>query len=156
VLAAVTTGAFHGDSLPLGPGSQGSWVKWVQNRLHQLGYYHGSISGDYDQATALAVQQFQASAGVTGDPASTAGQHTLVALAAAGSTPNLRYGTRSSDVARLDEALDLAEGANLSGDKYSIQTAEAVAQYQQSVGLQPSGQVDGATWAKLQTGTLGG
>jgi peptidoglycan hydrolase-like protein with peptidoglycan-binding domain len=154
--AAATGGAFSGDSLPLGPGSSGTWVSWVQTRLKQLGDYHGSISGDFDQATALAVQQFQASAGVTGDAASTVGQHTLVALAAAGSTPNLRLGSHSSSVARLDEALNLAAGTSLSGDRYSVQTAEAVAQYQQSVGMQPTGQLNAATWAKLQTGTLAG
>jgi peptidoglycan hydrolase-like protein with peptidoglycan-binding domain len=154
--ASAGSAAFSGDGLPLGPGSSGSWVRWVQQRLQQLGYYHGSISGDYDQATALAVQRFQGSAGVTGDPAGTVGQHTQVALAAAGSTPNLRLGSRSSQVARLDEALDLAQGGNLSGDRYSMQTAAAVAQYQQSVGLRATGQVDAATWAKLQTGTLAG
>jgi peptidoglycan hydrolase-like protein with peptidoglycan-binding domain len=154
--ASTGAGAFSGDGFPLGPGSSGSWVKWVQQRLQQLGYYHGPISGDYDQATALAVQRFQASAGVTGDAASTVGQHTQVALAAAGSTPDLRPGSRSSQVARLDEALDLAQGGNLAGDRYSMQTAAAVAQYQQSVGLQATGQVNAATWAKLQTGTLAG
>jgi peptidoglycan hydrolase-like protein with peptidoglycan-binding domain len=154
--ATAGAGSFSGDGFPLGPGSSGSWVKWVQQRLKQLGDYHGSISGDYDQATALAVQQFQGSAGVTGDAASTVGQHTQVALAAAGSTPDLRLGNHSSQVARLDEALDLAQGGNLSSDRYSMQTAAAVAQYQQSVGLQATGQVNAATWAKLQTGTLAG
>jgi len=148
--------AFHGDDLPLGPGSSGSKVKWVQEQLKQLGYYHGSTSGDFDQATALAVQQFQAAAGVTGDAASTVGQHTLVALAAAGSTPDLTMGTRSSDVSRLNQALNYAEGTQLSGSRYSTQTAAAVAAYQLAVGLTPTGQVDGSTWAKLQTGTLGG
>jgi len=154
--SATAAGSFSGDSLPLGPGSSGSLVEWVQQRLEQLGDYHGSVSGDFDQATALAVQQFQASAGVTGDAASTVGQHTLVALAAAGNTPNLRFGNHSSAVSRLDEALDFATGGNLSGDRYSMQTAAAVAQYQQSVGLQPTGQVNAATWSKLQTGTLAG
>jgi len=154
--SATPAGSFSGDSLPLGPGSSGSLVEWVQQRLEQLGDYHGSVSGDFDQATALAVQQFQASAGVTGDAASTVGQHTLVALAAAGNTPNLRFGNHSSAVSRLDEALDFATGGNLSGDRYSMQTAAAVAQYQQSVGLQPTGQVNAATWSKLQTGTLAG
>jgi peptidoglycan hydrolase-like protein with peptidoglycan-binding domain len=151
---ASTSAAFHGDSFPLGPGSKGSSVKWVQQRLQELGYYHGSVDGTFDQATALAVQQFQGAAGVTGDPASTVGQHTRLALTAAGSTPSLRFDSRSSDVSRLNQSLDLAEGASLSGSKYSMQTAEAVALYQQAVGLQPTGQVNAATWAKLQTGTL--
>ena len=154
--ASTTTaaGSFQGDSLPLGPGSQGSLVKWVQERLKQLGYYQGSTDGTFDQATAAAVQQFQATAGVTGDPASTVGLHTLVALEAAGSTPNLRTGSRSSEVGRLNAALSYATGTRLSGDRYTMQTTAAVFGYQQAVGLTPTGQVDAATWAKLQTGTL--
>ena len=154
--AATTSAAFSGDSLPLGPGSQGSLVKWVQEKLKQLGYYRDDVTGTYDQATALAVQQFQASAGVTGDAASTVGQHTRLALEAAGGKPGLHYNDRNQDVSRLNQSLDLAEGASLSGSRYTVQTAEAVAFYQQSVGLQPTGQVDDATWTKLQTGTLAG
>lgn len=152
--SAIPTGAYHGDSLPLGPGSQGSLVKWVQEKLKSLGYYQGAATGTFDQATALAVQQFQAAAGVTGDPASTVGQHTRLALAASGSTPALRPGVRSADVSRLNQSLVYAEGASLSGSRYSTTTAAAVAFYQQQVGLPPTGMMDAATWAKLQSGTL--
>jgi peptidoglycan hydrolase-like protein with peptidoglycan-binding domain len=152
--AATTAAAFSGDSLPLGPGSQGSLVKWVQERLKQLGYYHASVTGSFDQATALAVQQFQATAGVTGDAASTVGEHTRLALIAAGTTPSLRPGSRSGDVSRLNQSLVYAEGASLSGSRYTTTTAMAVAFYQQSVGVPPTGTMDAATWAKLQSGTL--
>jgi peptidoglycan hydrolase-like protein with peptidoglycan-binding domain len=154
--AATTSAAFSGDSLPLGPGSQGSLVKWVQEKLKQLGYYHGTVTGSFDQATALAVQQFQGAAGVTGDAASTVGRHTELALEAAGSKPGLHYNDRNQDVSRLNQSLNLAESAGLSGSRYTTQTAEAVAFYQQSVGLSPTGQMDDATWTKLQTGTLAG
>lgn len=149
-----TAGAFHGDSLPLGPGSSGAWVKWVQERLKQLGYYDGSATGSYDQATALAVQRFQAKAGVTGDAASTVGLHTIVALEAAGDTPPLHVNSKGSAVSRLNAALTYATGIHLSGSRYTMGTAAAVFRYQQAVGLQPTGQVDAATWAKLQDGTL--
>ncbi len=152
--SAATTGQFSGDGFPLGPGSSGQWVRWVQQKLSALGYYHGSASGSFDQATALAVQQFQAAAGVTGDAASTVGMHTVVALAAAGSTPSLHMGSRSADVSRLNTALSYATGAHLSGSRYTMSTAEAVMRYQSAVGLTPTGQVDAATWAKLQDGTL--
>jgi peptidoglycan hydrolase-like protein with peptidoglycan-binding domain len=152
--SAAATGQFSGDNLPLGPGSSGEWVKWVQEKLSALGYYHGQASGHFDQATALAVQQFQAAAGVTGDAASTVGMHTIVALAAAGSTPNLHLGSKSSDVSRLNTALSYATGSHLSGSRYTMSTAEAVMRYQSAVGLTPNGQVDAATWAKLQDGTL--
>ncbi|HET9103448.1 MAG TPA: peptidoglycan-binding domain-containing protein [Solirubrobacteraceae bacterium] len=157
--AAATTSAasqFQGDNLPLGVGSQGNLVTWVQGRLSDLGYYQGSVNGVFDQATALAVQQFQAAEGVTGDPASTVGQHTRLALVAAGPSPSLNPGDRSSDVVRLNQSLYYAEGANLSGSRYTTTTAAAVAFYQQAVGISPSGVMDAATWAKLQTGTLAG
>ena len=153
--SSAAAGGFSGDSLPLGPGSQGTEVKYVQQRLKELGYYNGSISGTFDQATALAVQQFQAAAGVTGDAASTVGQHTLVALIAAGSTPNLHTGSRSSSVTRLNEALNEALGSHLTGSsRYTATTMAEVMRYQVEVGLTPSGQVDAATWAKLQSGAL--
>lgn len=146
---------FTGDSLPLGPGSHGQLVTYVQRRLQQLGYYHGAVSGTFDQATASAVQQFQASAQVTGDAASTVGRHTMVALIAAGSTPNLRTGTRSADVSRLDEALNEALGTHITvSNRYNSTTTTEVMRYQTAVGLPPTGQMDGATWAALQSGRL--
>jgi len=148
-------GTFSGDSLPLGPGSRGSLVTYVQRRLQELGYFHGSASGTFNQATALAVQQFQAAANVTGDAASTVGQHTMVALIAAGRTPNLHTGSRSTDVSRLDQALNEALGTRIQvSNRFTTTTAEEVMRYQSAVGLPPTGQVDAATWAKLQSGAL--
>jgi peptidoglycan hydrolase-like protein with peptidoglycan-binding domain len=152
--AAPAAAQFQGDSLPLGPGSSGSWVKWVQEQLSVLGYYQGAASGNFDQATASAVQRFQAAANVTGDAAGTVGMHTIVALASAGSTPSLHVGSRSASVSRLNTALSLATGEHLSGSRYTMSTAAAVMRYQASVGLTPTGQADAATWAKLQDGTL--
>ena len=146
---------YHGDGFPLGPGSSGSWVKWVQEKLKDLGYYDGSANGDYTQATELGVAQFQVAAGVVGDPTGVVGTHTRLALTAAGSTPGLKPGTKSAAVSRLNESLKLAEGADLSGSRYTTQTAIAVARYQAAVGLTPTGQVDATTWARLQAGTLG-
>jgi peptidoglycan hydrolase-like protein with peptidoglycan-binding domain len=152
--SASAAGGFHGDNLPLGPGSSGSTVKWVQDKLRQLGYFHDNVSGDFDQATALAVQRFQAAAGVTGDAASTVGTHTIVALAAAGTTPDLHTGSKSSAVSRLNTALTYATGTHLSGSRYTSATTAVVLEYQQAVGITPTGQVNAATWAKLQDGTL--
>jgi peptidoglycan hydrolase-like protein with peptidoglycan-binding domain len=156
--AAPSTSAaesFSGDTLPLGPGSHGTNVTYVQRRLQLLGYYHGKVSGTFDQATALAVQQFQAAAQVTGDAASTVGRHTMVALIAAGDTPNLRTGGKSADVSRLDQALNEALGTHIQvSNRYTATTTEEVMRYQSAVGLPPTGQVDAATWAKLQSGAL--
>jgi peptidoglycan hydrolase-like protein with peptidoglycan-binding domain len=142
-----------GTTLPLSLGSTGQLVHDVQTRLHQLGYYHGPVNGQYDQATAQAVTDFQAKAGVTGDPAATVGRSTFTALIAAGSQPNLHLGQNSGSVKRLQESLNAAENANLTvNGKYDIATATAVGQYQQQVGVNPTGSMNGQTWNALQSG----
>ncbi|MCR5565518.1 MAG: peptidoglycan-binding protein [Clostridiales bacterium] len=42
-----------------GPGDSGSAVRKVQKRLKKLGYYTGSIDGDYGNGTKTAVKNFQ-------------------------------------------------------------------------------------------------
>jgi peptidoglycan hydrolase-like protein with peptidoglycan-binding domain len=161
---APTTAPAHpngNSSLPLSVGSTGSLVRYVQERLHQLGFYSGSSNGQFSQSTAVAVQRFQASAQVQGDPAGTVGRSTMTALVSAGSQPELRPGAanagQSGDVKRLQEALDYAENAGLpENGKYDAATWTAVAKYQSEVGLSPTGEVTSATWDKLQSGTLAG
>ncbi|MBE9069068.1 peptidoglycan-binding protein [Leptolyngbya cf. ectocarpi LEGE 11479] len=48
-------------------GSTGSAVKDVQAMLALMGYYTGSVDGTYEQATAVAVGNFQTDAGLVGD-----------------------------------------------------------------------------------------
>ena len=144
-------------ALPLSLGSTGSLVKYVQERLDQLQFYNGPANGDFDQATALAVQQFQSAAQVQGDPAGVVGRSTMTALVAAGSQPDLRMSGfgNSGDTKRLQDALDYAENAGLSASgNFNNATRNAVMRYQSAVGLVPTGQVDAQTWDKLQSGTL--
>lgn len=144
-----------GTTLPLSLGSTGQYVHYVQARLHQLGYYQGPVNDQYDQATAQAVQNFQARAGVTDDPAATVGRSTLTALIAAGSRPDLRPGQRSGDVKRLQEALNAAENAGLTiSGKYDAATMVAVGEYQQRMGVNPTGSMNGQTWTALQSGKI--
>ncbi len=65
----------------LQPGSQGPAVAQLQQDLAALGLFQGQVNGQYDEPTRAAVQNFQARAGVTGDPPGVAGQATLDALA---------------------------------------------------------------------------
>ena len=48
-----------------GPGDTGSAVKKVQQRLKKLGYYSGSVDGDYGNGTKTAVKNFQKRNGLT-------------------------------------------------------------------------------------------
>jgi peptidoglycan hydrolase-like protein with peptidoglycan-binding domain len=142
-------------SLPLQQGSTGAYVQYVQSRLKQLNYYHGQITKQYDDATAQAVAAFQAHAGVTGDPSGTVGRATLTALISAGTRPNLKIGSHTADVRRLQESLNSAEnaGLNVTG-RYDAATAAAVGSYQSRAGIAPTGSMDSQTWAALQSGTI--
>ncbi len=48
-------------------GSQGETVTELQSALKLLGYYTGTVDGDYNQSTATAVSVFQQAAGLTPD-----------------------------------------------------------------------------------------
>lgn len=48
-----------------GPGDSGSAVKKVQQRLKKLGYYSGTVDGDYGGGTKTAVKNFQKRNGLT-------------------------------------------------------------------------------------------
>ena len=50
-----------------GPGDTGSAVKKVQKKLKSLGYYTGSIDGDYGKGTKSAVKSFQKRNGLDDD-----------------------------------------------------------------------------------------
>ncbi len=76
----------YDDSLPeLSKGSKGTWVRKLQKRLKNLGFYSKSIDGDYGKGTVTAVEQFQQFNGleVTG-VASTDLQHLLYSNEAKG------------------------------------------------------------------------
>ncbi len=154
--SASASQAAGANTLPLNLGSTGTYVQYVQTRLRQLGYYHGQITKTYDAATQAAVSAFQAHANVTGDPSGTVGQSTLTALIAAGSRPNLKPGSHSADVRRLQEALNSAGDAGLAATgRYDAATMAAVMTYQNQVHVMPTGSMNAQTWAALQSGELG-
>lgn len=154
--ASASQSAAGNTNLPLTPGSSGKYVTYVQERLRQLRFYHGPVNGQYDTATAQAVIQFQGAAHVNGDPAGTVDRPTLTALIAAGSKPNLRPGVNDAgDTKRLQNALNTAENAGLQvNGRYDAATAAAVARYQGSVGVPPTGSMNAQTWAALQSGSV--
>jgi peptidoglycan hydrolase-like protein with peptidoglycan-binding domain len=148
-------------------GDTGPEVKWLQNRLKQLHFYNGTVSGTFDAATAAAVEAFQAKAH-TADPASVVGRSTKTALIAWGSKPNLSLlgalggdgekkhpGQNPADVKRLQQSLATALNTNgPATGNYDATTFGAVLQYETSVGLPPDGAVGDKVWADLQSGKL--
>lgn len=60
-----TSAGIIGDSLRLG--ANGKAVRTLQTRLKSLGYYRGTVDGDYGAATVEAVKAFQRANGLTAD-----------------------------------------------------------------------------------------
>lgn len=86
------------DSSTLKQGSQGTLVKNMQQRLKDLGYYDGTVTGNFGPLTEEAVKRFQSAQGLTVD--GIAGVNTLNKLYAmstgSGSTSSGSSGTTSS------------------------------------------------------------
>ena len=147
-------------------GDTGASVKWLQSRLHQLGMYSGPISGRFDQATVVAVTQFQQRAHPA-DPAGVVGRSTKTALIAWGSRPRLALAAGSAATStprptrRTSSGLQRALASALSQNMratgtFDAATFAAVVAYQSSVGLPPDGVVGDQVWAALQSGKLPG
>ncbi|MBQ9342769.1 MAG: peptidoglycan-binding protein, partial [Clostridia bacterium] len=62
----------------MGIGTKGADVYWVQMRLTELGFYHGTITGEYRGGTQEAVRAYQRSVGLSAD--GVAGRLTLSRL----------------------------------------------------------------------------
>ena len=65
--AKTSTATAADDNGPLKNGSQGEKVEKLQARLQELGYYNGSIDGDFGEMTEKAFKLFQKAAGLYED-----------------------------------------------------------------------------------------
>lgn len=157
-------------------GMNGAAVRTLQKDLKTLGFYNGSVDGDYGQGTVGAVIAFQQSAGLKAD--GVAGKGTLNAIAAAlggGSSgggasgskadPDV-YGktassggyktisdtskTNKSDVTALQSALSSTGyyHGSLDGD-FGSGTTDAVRAYQKARGLRVTGMAGPSTQRQL-------
>lgn len=155
-----------GDSLPNGIslGAAGSEVKELQQSLQQLGYLNLNPTGYYGATTRDAVVRFQRENGIR--PNGVADPQTLAAITNALGNQNphpiqtsdcstgnsdICLGERSQRVATLQQRLQglgFFKG-NLNG-YYGPVTRDAVAQFQQSNGIYPTGFVNYQTWQALR------
>ena len=161
-------------------GSSGGAVRTLQENLRSLGYYSGSIDGDYGSGTTAAVTAFQQANGLTAD--GVAGKRTLNAIYAAvnggssssgssgGTSSPSNYGktassngyktistsskSSSSDVTALQSALSATGyySGTLDGN-YVSGTENAVKAYQRAAGLRVTGMAGPTTQRLLYGGT---
>ena len=152
-------------------GSSGELVSALQTRLKQLGYYSGTVDGQYGTATAQAVTRFQRANGLTAD--GVAGEKTLrklytdaSAVSAATPAPSnssannsgtqvkatlLRRGDQGSEVKALQQRLvQLGYLASADGI-YGSLTVNAVAAFQKKNGLTADGVAGTMTLNRLNS-----
>lgn len=169
---AKTLEIIYGDCYrPLSTGDSGEDVKLMQEKLTELGYYWGSISGNFLDGSASAIETFQNENGL--EPTGKADVKTLELLFAVTVRPTpspspvptpsptpgpyrafkrtLSYGSTGDDVQLVQQRLmDLGFFTyHKTTTGYYKQTQEAVKQFQEKNGLKNSGSVDEKTWNAL-------
>lgn len=154
----------------LSVGSTGTAVQNVQRRLKELGYYDGTIDGDFGENTEAAVKAFQKRNGLTAD--GKVGAMTLAmlnnssAVRAAGtgtvvttntpkpnnSVSSLAYGDSGAAVRSLQQRLkELGYYTDTVDGKFGRSTEDAVKAFQKRNGLTADGKVGEQTLTKLNS-----
>lgn len=141
------------DRVVLQFGSKGIAVATLQDRLRDLNYFNGQITAIYDDRTATAIANFQYKNGL--QPVDgIARQQTLKKVQTAwnaqyptsGQRGNLKYGSRGSTVARLQDRLqDLGFLRGKTTGYYDRTTQNAVTNFQYQYELPANGAADRRT-----------
>lgn len=143
----------------LAQGDSGTRVRNLQTRLKELGYYTGSVDGNFGSSTATAVKRFQQAIGVNVTGVATiAVQQKLYASNAPvyeGEEEEDAYtllspGDSGSAVKRLQTRLkELGYFDGDLGGNYLTKTTDAVKKFQEAIGVNPTGIATVALQKKL-------
>jgi len=162
---------------PLNANARGEEVRLLQEKLKELGYYSGNITGNYQEGTVAAVKEFQAACGIAASGvADVKTQEKLYGLAVRPTptpspipsptpvrTPSptpgpyqafsktLKKGASSKAVQQVQQRLmDLGFFTFYkTTEYYGDNTVDAVKAFQRKNGIKVSGSVDADTWDAL-------
>ena len=128
-------------------GSTGEPVKTLQNRLKELGYYHGNVDGNFGEGTETAVMAFQQNNNLTVDgKAGPATQRVLYGSKGNITYASIRQGDEGNAVKNLQYTLyELGYYDGAIDGKYGQTTADAVRAFQIQNKITP---VDGVAGTK--------
>lgn len=128
------------DKAALQYGASGDEVAQLQQKLKDLGYYTGKISGNYLEGTRAGIRKFQKDYGmeITG-----VADAETVALLMQAEYRQLKSGDDGEDVTRLQEALrELGYFDQKATGKFREATRAAVKEFQAANGLEETGTAD--------------
>lgn len=141
-------------------GVSGAQVKTIQQKLKDLGFYKGSVDGNFGEATETAVKRFQSQYGLT--PDGIVGETTLTKLSGARATARpsaspsptpsnvLKKGDTGTAVKQVQQRLkDLGFYKGSVDGSFGDGTVDAVKRFQSQYGLTPDGIVGATTKTKL-------
>ncbi len=141
----------------LSKGMSGDAVRTLQQRLKELGYFNGSLLGNFGELTEAALMDFQQAAGLTRSGVLDRATYDILYSADApykdydeSDYTELRPGDQGADVKRLQQRLK--ELGYLTGSvdgAYGAATAAAVSAFQQQAGLSVTGVADVVTQQQL-------
>lgn len=140
----------QGGYQPLRYGDQGETVSLIQQRLSELGYYSGKVSGNFLDGTRAAVRRFQKDYGLeqTGEV-----DGETEALLMSAEYRVLGYGEDGDEIRRVQEHLaDLGYFDGKATGKYREATQGAVKAFQEANGLKATGEADVETQRLLFSG----
>lgn len=121
-------------------GAQGEDVSAIQERLKELGYYTGKVSGNYLDGTQSAIKTFQKEYGL--EQTGQVDAETYDQLSSA-EYRDLSNGDDGDDVTRLQERLkELGYFTRSATGKYRSITANAIKRFQKQNGLESTGTAD--------------
>lgn len=133
-------------------GDEAEEIKTYQQRLKKLGYYTGSVNGEYTKATAKAVKEFQDDNDLVAD--GNLGPATReILLSSNAQSKVIKLGDKGSDVKKIQQRLaelGYIKKANATG-YYGQLTEDAVRAFQKRNGLSQDGKVGTGTLSKLNS-----
>lgn len=147
-LAALYSDSYTVSYAMLKSGSSGNNVKTLQYTLYELGYYKGSVDGNYGSGTVAAVNAFQARNGLPATGIADSRTQEVLYSSRAKAAPStgggkfttLRLGDSGEDVMEMkDVLLQLGYKPSTGNDKFDARTEQAVREFQERNGLAVDG-----------------
>ena len=133
-------------------GSTGEAVKVIQSKLKELGYFNGSIGGNYLAQTEAAVKAFQSANGLTADGIATPELQQMILAAGATQAPTATPAPTESGIAATVKLGNASSRLNVRASASTSSAIRGTLKNGQSVTVTGTS----GAWSQITTGTISG